>query len=94
MSGTLTGLRWVYRHNPWLGVQLQAILTIGVIVATIISFMRGWINSIAWLGAITMLTWVDARAGNLLTAIVNAKIAQDADVQDVIDKMDEHDGSA
>jgi hypothetical protein len=71
------------------GVVIQAVLTALVVMICIAAFVFDWLNLIPFLSIVTLVTWIDTRVGTLQSSIVIYRQAKDANVSEVLEKIEE-----
>jgi MFS superfamily sulfate permease-like transporter len=69
--------------------RFQGLFTIAVIVLVPIYIFAGWLTSIPALAIVTLLTWVDGRTSNWVSTRVARHQAEDADVAEVKEIIEE-----
>ena len=72
-----------------ISTRMQGVLTLIVIVLIPVYVLAGWLDSIAALAIVTLLTWLDGRWNAWIGSRVARKQVEDADVQEVKDLIEE-----
>lgn len=71
-----------------IATRAQGVATIAVIVLVPVYIFAGWLTSIPALAIVTLLTWVDGRINSWIGTRIARKQHEDADVKDVLDKIE------
>lgn len=66
----------------------QIVLTVTVVIVAVLCWPLGWSDSIPFLVAVSLATWIDGRVGTVQQALLIHRQAKDANVQDVVDILE------